>query len=68
MVNRQCPCSYFNNILLEFIVIIITFCPIRMNEIVTNRVFMYEATSAILGIMMSQNNETVGAPKQSCRG
>ena len=39
-----------------------------MNEIVTNRAFMYEATSAILGIMMSQNNETVGAPKQSCRG
>lgn len=31
-----------------------------MNEIVTNRAFMYEATSAILGIMMSQNNETVG--------
>lgn len=25
-----------------------------MNEIVTNRAFMYEATSAILGIMMSQ--------------
>lgn len=38
-----------------------------MNEIVTNRAFMYEATSAILGVMMSQNNETVGAPKQSCR-
>lgn len=29
---------------------------------------MYEATSAILSIMMSQNNETVGVPKQSCRG